>query len=65
MSKPRKQKSKSAKKGFMPKQAQEKVSKPQDKTQKLIIPEQINSQLDLGIKYCQGGQFPEAEACFQ
>jgi Tfp pilus assembly protein PilF len=65
MSKTSKRKSKSTKKGFMPKQQLETVPNPKGKAQKTIVLEQINQQINLGIQYCQSGQFPEAETGFQ
>ena len=63
MSKRRKRNLKSTPKGFMPKP--ETVSTPKHKAQKPIISEQINQQLNLGLKYWQSGKSSESEACFQ
>jgi hypothetical protein len=46
MSKPHKQKSKSAKKGFMPKQEHETASNANLKSEKNIVPEQISQQIN-------------------
>ena len=63
MGKRRKRNLKSTSKDFISKS--EKESIPNNKAQSLINSEQINHQLNLGVKYCQSGNFSEAEACFQ
>ncbi len=63
MSKRRKRKQKSSSKGF--KSKPEKGSTPKHQAQTPITSEQINQQLNLGVKYLQSGKPSESEACFR